>query len=115
MRRQVTRLAAIGLLLAGGTIGQAQEVVDPPPVMAPAPHTCHQASHRGFSLSRLWSWMTYHPQPVPKSCECRMLELTPTPPLYTYFLGEYGPRSPGLGYPVWDHGLAFSSPEHCGH
>jgi hypothetical protein len=45
-----------------------------------------------------------------------MCQLTPTPPLYMYFIGEFGPRSPSLGYPVWDQGYyAFAHPDHCGH
>ena len=126
MRRQITRLAAIAAILAGGTVGRAQELAGTPqpvpvselagtPQPRPVSQACNHCGAHGSCLSRLWNWLTYHPLPVPKSCQCCMCELTPTPPLYMYFIGEYGPRSPNLGYPVWDHGLAYSGPAHCGH
>ena len=118
------RLAVISALLAGTTIGRAQELAGTPqpvpgsqfvgtPQPVPGSQGCNHCGHHGSCLSRLCNWITYHPLPVPKSCQCRMCELTPTPPLYMYFIGEYGPRSPSLGYPVWDHGLAFSGPQHA--
>ena len=112
MGRQLTRLAAIVALLAGGAIGQAQEFV-PSPVI----DGCNSCQHRhDFSLKRLWDWATYRPLRVPVACQCHMCQLTPTPPLYMYFIGEFGPRSPSLGYPVWDQGYyAFAHPDHCGH
>jgi hypothetical protein len=108
MRRQISRLACIGALLFGG-VCQAQEHVAMP---APVSQGCHHK--HDFSLKRLCDWVCYKPLRVPHDCECKMLQLTPTPPLYTYFIGEFGPRSPSLGYPVWDH-FAFSGSEHCGH
>jgi hypothetical protein len=112
MGRQIARLTAIVALLVGACIGRAQECVAPP---APVCHGCNTCHHHGFSLERLVSWMTYRPVRVPHACECRVCQLGPTPPLFMYFIGEYGPRSPSLGYPVWDHDLGFSGPEHCGH
>jgi hypothetical protein len=113
MKRQMIALAAIAGILASGALSQAQEFVGTPPPAAPC-QGCH-AQHHHFSLASLCSWLTYRPTRVPHTCECRMCQLTPTPPLYMYFIGEYGPRSPSLGYPTWDHGFAMSGPEHCGH
>ena len=108
MRRQINRLAAITALVIGATV-QAQDFVGDPPAV-PVGQGCHH--HHGFSLKRLCDWVCYKPLRVPHACECKMLQLTPTPPLYMYFIGEFGPRSPSLGYPVWDH-FAHSGPEHC--
>jgi hypothetical protein len=110
MRRQISKLVAIAALMIGTTV-QAQEFVGHTPA-PPVCQGCHH--HHDFSLSRLCAWVCYKPLRVPHTCECKMLQLTPTPPLYMYFIGEYGPRSPSLGYPVWDH-FAFAGPEHCGH
>jgi hypothetical protein len=109
-------MLAIAVLLASVSTGRSQEFIGTPPPL-PATQGCNHCGHH-FSLSRLWSWMTYRPLRVPRPGECRICQLTPTPPLYMYFIGEYGPRSPSLGFPVRDQGFAFAGPdhyEHCSH
>jgi hypothetical protein len=69
-----------------------------PPANRPWPQT-----ERGCSPCRLWQWLCYRPLPVPRECQCHwMSNCACAPELYTYFLGMYGPRSPGLhgGVPV---------------
>jgi hypothetical protein len=46
----------------------------------------------------MFHWLTYRPLPVPAAYQCPRCQQIGTPPLYMYFIGEYGPRSPDLAH-----------------
>lgn len=91
MARKTAAAALAGLILASGSTSSAQEY-----------GAVHGGGHHcrpGFSCKTLCDWLTYHPLPYPKECHFRFNDKQ-TPPLYTYLVGLYGPRSPALGFPV---------------
>jgi hypothetical protein len=98
MRRDFSSLLASGLLLAAAASCQAQDHVVVGEHSIPVVQGYNHIPQRGCSWQQIWDWMTYRPLPMPKCCKCCRVNPTATPPLYMYFLGEYGPRSPLLGY-----------------
>lgn len=99
MAGKTTALVIVSLVLTSAPPSFAQE---------PAEANCHggcQRGERGPLCQRIWAWLTYRPLPVPREARrSPWFVQTATPPLYTYLLFMYGPRSPALGFPPAHHG-----------
>lgn len=98
MRKQTSTCLAIGFLLATVPQARAQEIVAPPVPAVPVAPAYTMPYQRGCSLKRIFQWLTYRPLPVPACCQCPRCQTIGTPPLYMYFIGEFGPRSPDLAH-----------------
>jgi hypothetical protein len=99
MVRKFMGWALVGMSLALACPAQGHG--GPAPVPEPAIHGCSYRTPRGSCCQRFCAWLCYRPLPVPKEYRgCLTVMKTPTPPLYTYFIGLYGPRSPSLGFPT---------------
>jgi hypothetical protein len=95
-------VAVLALWLAGTSAAKAQDEVLHAPAPASVDHGGPSCARRGFSWEHLCAWATYRPAPLPPNCYRRHCSAgTSMPPLYMYFLGLYGPRSPALGYGVY--------------
>ena len=112
MRKQTSTCLAIGFLLATVPQARAQEIVAPPVPAVPVAPAYTMPYQRGCSLKRICQWLTYRPLPVPACCQCPRCQTTATPPLYMYFIGEFGPRSPELAHMTGGYtaGQVFQGP-----
>ncbi len=106
MLRQLSSGLAMGLMLVAARHGGAQEMEVPAPEAVPPPAVIRVSPgytlpyQRGCSLKRICQWLTYRPlpQPVPVCCQGPRCQTSALPPLYLYFIGEFGPRSPELAH-----------------
>jgi len=96
MRRQFPTWLAAGFVLTVAHQIQAQEFLAPPVPAVPVTAGYTLPYQRGCSLKRFCKWLCYRPLPVPAKYQCQGLQKDALPPLYLYFVGEYGPRSPEL-------------------
>jgi hypothetical protein len=112
MRRRIPTCLAIGFMLATAHQAAAQEIVAPPVPTVPVANGYTMPYQRGCSPKRIFQWLTYRPLPVPVCCQCLRCQTTGTPPLYMYFIAEYGPRSPNLAHLTGGHaaGQVFQGP-----
>jgi hypothetical protein len=96
----------MGLMLAtvyqaGGEEICAPPVAEAPPVpvaAVPVANAYTMPYQRGCSLKRICQWLFYRPLPVPAACQCPRCQTIHPAPLYMYFIGEFGPRSPELAH-----------------
>jgi hypothetical protein len=95
MRRHIGTLMAAGLLLTGAYRSEAQECFECDRGHGAGAPGCYE---QGSCCHRLWAWLTYRPVPSPHHCQCCRVYPTIMPPLYTYFIGEFGPASPLLAH-----------------
>jgi len=98
MRRQFPTWLAAGFLVTVVHQIQAQEFIAPPVPSVPVVAGYSLPYQRGCSLKRICKWLCYRPLPVPAAYQCRGFQKDALPPLYLYFVGEYGPRSPELAH-----------------
>ncbi len=107
MRNLVPALWTFAWILATGIPASAQQNGTEYLQTVPTVHAYNLPHQRGCSLKRLCQWLTYRPLPVPQCCQGCQWETTSLPPMYTYFIGVYGPRSPGMGYPIYHPASVF--------
>jgi hypothetical protein len=94
MRTKVLATATCGFVLALNGALRADDNPGPVPHI-PAAQGYTLPYQRGCNCKRIWQWLTYRPLPAPTCCQCPKCSIC-VPPLYLYFIGEYGPRSPDL-------------------